>query len=67
MWPAKLFSSGGLIIFVKGTPSNAILDENFDFLGQKMTFVKNIFGASCDFHKSAEKFSKILEPLYPVE
>jgi hypothetical protein len=60
-------SSGGLIIFVKGTPSNAILDENFDFLGQKMTFVKNIFGASCDFHKSAEKFSKILEPLYPVE
>jgi hypothetical protein len=63
MWPAKLFSSGGLIIFVQGTPSNAILDENFDFLGQKMTFV----GASCDFHKSAEKFSKVLEPLYPLE
>jgi len=30
-----------------------------------MTFVTNIFGTSCDFHKSAEKFSNILEPLYP--
>ena len=28
------------------------------FLFQKMTFLKNIFGTSCDFHKSAEKFSK---------
>jgi hypothetical protein len=32
-----------------------------------MTFEKNIFGTSCDFHKSAEKFSKIFEPLYPLE
>jgi hypothetical protein len=58
---------GGLIIFGKGTPLNAILGKNIEFSGPKITFVKNIFGTSCDFHKSAEKFSKILEPLYPLE
>jgi hypothetical protein len=37
---------------------NGILEENFDFFGQKMTFFQKIFGASRDFHKSAVKFSK---------
>jgi hypothetical protein len=32
-----------------------------------MTFLKNVFGTSWDFHKSAEKFSKNFEPLYPLE
>jgi hypothetical protein len=30
-----------------------------------MTFLKNIFGTSWDFHKSAEKISKNFAPLYP--
>jgi hypothetical protein len=29
--------------------------------------LKNIFGVSWDFHKSAEKFSKFFAPLYPLE
>jgi hypothetical protein len=29
--------------------------------------LKNVFGTSWDFHKSAEKFSKNFEPLYPLE
>jgi hypothetical protein len=29
---------------------NGILEENFDFFDQKMTFFKNIFGTSRDFH-----------------
>jgi hypothetical protein len=53
--------------FCKITPKNAIFEENFYFLSQKMTFLKNIFGASWDFHKSAEKFSKNFAPLYPLE
>ncbi len=48
-------------------PKNAIFEENFDFLSQKMTFLKNIFGVSWDFHKSAEKFSKIFVSLNPQE
>ncbi len=32
-----------------------------------MTFLKNVFGTFWDFHKSAEKFSKNFEPLYPLE
>ncbi len=48
MRPAKLFlrplSLKGLKIFVKLFPKNAIFEENFDFLSQKMTFLKNIFG-----------------------
>jgi hypothetical protein len=31
-----------------------------------MTFLKNIFGTSGAFHKSAEKFSKKIAPLYPL-
>jgi hypothetical protein len=69
--PAKLFlrplSLRGLKIFVKLTPKNAIFEENFDFLSQKMTFLKNIFGVSWGFHKSTEKFSKNFDPLYPLE
>jgi hypothetical protein len=53
-------SSGGLIIFVKGTPSNAILDENFDFLGQKMIFQRKIYGTL------EEKFSKNNDP-FPIK
>jgi hypothetical protein len=30
-----------------------------------MTFLKNVFGTSWDFHKSAGKFSKNFEPLSP--
>ncbi len=71
MRPAKLFlrplSLKGLKIFVKLYPKNAIFEENFDFLSQKMTFLKNIFGVSWDFHKSAEKFSKIFVSLNPQE
>jgi hypothetical protein len=71
MRPAKLFlwplSLRGLKIFVKLTPKNAIFEENFDFLIQKVTFLKNIFGVSWDFHKSAEKFSKFFAPLHPLE
>jgi hypothetical protein len=55
----------GAQIFFKLTPKNNIFEENFDFLSQKMTFLKNIFGTSWDFHKSAEKFSKHFAPLYP--
>jgi hypothetical protein len=32
-----------------------------------MSFLKKIFGTSCDFHKSAEEFSKNFESLYPLE
>jgi hypothetical protein len=44
-------------------PQNAILEEHFEFLSQKMTFLKDIFGNSCDFHKFAQKFAKNVEPL----
>ncbi len=37
------------------------------FLFQKMTFLKNIMGTSCDFIKYAEKFSKIFESSYLLE
>jgi hypothetical protein len=66
MRPAKLFLRP-LNFFVKLTPKNAIFEENFDYLSQKITFLKNIFGASRDFHKSAEKFCKNFAPLYPLE
>jgi hypothetical protein len=61
---AALEFSLGLKIFVKCTRKNAIFEENVDFLSHKMTFLKKIYGTSCDFH-IAEKFSKNFEPLYP--
>ncbi len=57
MQTVKLFlrplSLEGLKIFCKMHPQTAILEENFEFLSQKVTFLKDIFGNSCDFHKFA--------------
>jgi hypothetical protein len=66
MRPAKLFLRP-LKFVVKLTTKIAIFEENFDYLSQKITFLKNIFGASRDFQKSAEKFYKNFAPLYPLE
>jgi hypothetical protein len=45
-------------------PKMAFFEENFDFLGQQMTFLKKIFETSQDLHKSEVKVSnKCFPPL----
>jgi hypothetical protein len=41
--------------FVKGIPQKAICEDIFP---PKNDILKNMFGTSCNFHKSAEKFFK---------